>query len=84
MMKKWIAVAVALAMMAASTACFAEDIGTASDKAAIEVALNLDNMDQEWTYSAESDAWTLSVVTAVTKPGPMSPALTPMATARRT
>ena len=68
MMKKWIAVAVALAMMAASTACFAEDIGTASDKAAIEVALNLDNMDQEWTYSAESDAWTLSVVTAVTKP----------------
>ena len=43
MMKKWIAVAVALAMMAASTACFAEDIGTASEKAAIEVALHLDN-----------------------------------------
>ncbi|MBR3274855.1 MAG: hypothetical protein IKF98_13170 [Clostridia bacterium] len=68
MIKKWIAMAVALAMMAVSAVGFAEDTGAASDKAAIEAALNLKNMDQEWTYSAESDAWTLSVVTAVTKP----------------
>ena len=66
MMKKWIAMAITLAL-ALSGACFAED-GTASDKAAIEAALNLDNMDQEWSYSEGSDAWTLSVVTAVTRP----------------
>lgn len=67
-MKRIIAMAVALAMLAVSTACFAEGTDSASDKAAIEAALNLANMDQEWTYSAESDAWTLSVVTAVTRP----------------
>ena len=61
MIKKWIAMAVALAMMAVSAVGFAEDTGAASDKAAIEAALNLKNMDQEWTYSAESDAWPLSV-----------------------
>ena len=66
-MKKWIAIAVALAMAAAGAVGFAET-AAASDKAAIEAALNLDNMDQEWTYSAEADAWTLSVVTAVTRP----------------
>ena len=44
------------------------DEGTASEKEAIEYALNLQNMDQEWTYNSGSDAWTLSVVTAVTKP----------------
>ena len=66
-MKRIIAMAVALALLAVSTACFAEGTDS-SDKAAIEAALNLANMDQEWTYSAESDAWTLSVVTAVTKP----------------
>ena len=37
--------------------------------AAIEAALNLaNNPDQEWTYSAGSDAWTLSVVSAVVRP----------------
>ncbi|MCR4940826.1 MAG: hypothetical protein K5930_12090 [Treponemataceae bacterium] len=40
----------------------------ASDKLAIEEALNLANMDAEWTYNESADAWTLSVVTAVTKP----------------
>jgi len=35
---------------------------------AIENALNLSNMDAEWTYSDTSDAWTLSIVTAVTNP----------------
>ncbi len=60
------------------------------DKDAIESALNLaNNPDQEWTYSSGSDAWKLSVVTAVTKPvieneegvsvARMSPASTPAA-----
>ena len=35
---------------------------------AIEDALNLANMNAEWTYSENADAWTLSVVTAVTEP----------------
>ncbi len=39
-----------------------------SDKEAIESALNLANMDAEWTYSEDADAWTLSPVTAVTNP----------------
>ena len=34
----------------------------------IEEALNLANMDPEWTYSDSADAWTLSIVTAVTEP----------------
>ena len=39
------------------------------DKAEIESALNLsNNPDQEWAYDAASDAWTLSVVSAVTRP----------------
>ena len=70
-MKKLFAILTALALLAASFGCFAEaaDASKPSDKAAIEAALNLaNNPDQEWTYSAESDAWTLSVVTAVTKP----------------
>ena len=35
---------------------------------AIEEALDLSNMNAEWSYSEESDAWTLSAVTAVTTP----------------
>lgn len=35
---------------------------------AIEEALNLANMEAEWTYSDNADAWTLSIVTAVTNP----------------
>ena len=66
-MKRWIAMLLALALMGCG-AGIAEEAVAASDKAAIEAALDLDNMDQEWTYSEESDAWTLSVVTAVTKP----------------
>ncbi|MCR4891335.1 MAG: hypothetical protein K5989_04015 [Lachnospiraceae bacterium] len=53
----------------------AEDAGSAdkavnktTDMTAIEEALNLANMDAEWTYSDSDKAWTLSVVTAVTKP----------------
>lgn len=38
------------------------------DHSDIEQALDLRNMNSEWTYAENSDAWTLSVVTAVTKP----------------
>lgn len=33
-----------------------------------EEALNLSNMEAEWTYSDSEKAWTLSIVTAVTNP----------------
>ncbi len=36
------------------------------NKADIEAALNLANINPEWTYSEDSDAWTMAVVTAVT------------------
>ena len=36
------------------------------EKAAIEEALNLENINPEWTYNEESDAWTMAAVTAVT------------------
>jgi len=38
------------------------------DHSDIENALNLQNMGAEWTYSDTADAWTLSVITAVTNP----------------
>ncbi len=41
---------------------------TESDHSDIEDALNLVNMGQEWTYDEDSDAWVLSIVTAVTNP----------------
>ena len=42
---------------------------TSEEAAAIEEALNLaNNEDQEWTYSADADAWVLSIVCAVTNP----------------
>ena len=67
-MKRLFAILLSLILLAVSCACFAEE-STASDKEAIEAALNLaNNPDQEWTYNADSDAWTLSVVTAVTNP----------------
>ena len=67
-MKKTLAILLALALAAAGFAALAEGEATPG-KAEIEAALNLaNNPDQEWTYSADADAWTLSVVTAVTKP----------------
>ena len=67
-MKKLLAAMLALALLGLCCAGFAEE-PAALDKAAIEAALNLaNNPDQEWTYSADSDAWTLSVVTAVANP----------------
>ena len=51
------------------------DVGTTvssvdktDEMTAIENALNLANMNAEWTYSDSADAWTLSIVTAVTNP----------------
>lgn len=42
---------------------------TTYDKDYIEETLNLaNNADQEWTYSADADAWVLSVVSAVAYP----------------
>ncbi len=39
-----------------------------AEMTAIEDALNMAKMETEWTYDDSADAWTLSVVTAVTKP----------------
>ncbi len=38
-----------------------------AEKADIETALSLANIKPEWTYSESADAWTMAVVTAVTK-----------------
>lgn len=45
-----------------------ESADKTAEMTAIEDALNLSNMNAEWTYSESSDAWTLSIVTAVTNP----------------
>lgn len=67
-MKKLLSILVAMILLASSCACFAEG-SAASDKEAIEAALNLaNNPDQEWTYNSGADAWVLSVVIAVTNP----------------
>ena len=66
-MKKVLAFLLAVCMVIISAVSLADE-STVSEKEAIEYALNLQHMDQEWTYSSCSDAWTLSIVTAVTKP----------------
>ena len=66
-MKKTLAFILAVCMLIISAVSLADE-NTVSEKEAIEYALNLQNMDQEWTYNSGSDAWTLSIVTAVTKP----------------
>lgn len=80
--RKWLAVLLALAMVMAMCLAGCQKNETADNSAkevvtyekteaqkAIETALDLDNMDdQEWSYDSGSDAWTLSVVTAVTNP----------------
>ena len=67
-MKKTLAVLLALILLIPSAVSFADE-AEASDKEAIEYALNLkNNPDQVWTYSADSDSWTLSVVMAVSNP----------------
>lgn len=71
-MKRIITWLLTLALLAGLCACGsaeASDATTAEERAAIEAALNLkNNADQSWTYSAESDAWTLSIVSAVANP----------------
>ena len=67
-MKKHFAVLLILFTLFAPVCAMAGDTG-ASDKEAIEFGLNLaNNPDQEWSYNASSDAWTLSVVSAVMYP----------------
>ena len=60
-MKKAVAVWLSVSLVAALSIS-----GAAAEKAGIEEALNLANIDPEWTYSEEADAWTMAVVTAVT------------------
>ena len=66
-MKKALALLPAICLLIVSAVSLADE-STVSEKEAIEYALNLQHMDQEWTYNSGSDAWTLSIVTAVTKP----------------
>ena len=67
-MKRFISICLALALLWACCAGFAE-ASAASDRQAIEAALDLaNNPDQAWTYDSGADAWTLSVVSAVANP----------------
>lgn len=64
-----IAVVLALALMVSLCACSKIENNESSDKEYIEETLNLaNNENQEWTYSANADAWVLSVVSAVAYP----------------
>ena len=68
-MKKLLTMLLTAAMLCLMCPAFAETDADIAGKQAIEEALNLkNNPDQEWTYSEGADAWTLSVVTAVTRP----------------
>lgn len=51
-----------------SSGTVVSSVDKTDEMTAIEEALNLSNMNAEWTYSEGSDAWTLSIVTAVTNP----------------
>lgn len=42
------------------------DSSAAAEQSEIESSLDLSNMSAEWTYSEDSDSWTMSPVTAVT------------------
>ncbi|MCD8020500.1 MAG: hypothetical protein LUF92_13245, partial [Clostridiales bacterium] len=51
------------------TASSSSAVADSDTKEYIETTLNLaNNEDQEWTYSADADAWTLSIVSAVAYP----------------
>lgn len=64
-----IAVVLTLALMASLCACSKTENNESSDKEYIEKTLNLANNEgQEWTYSANADAWVLSIVSAVAYP----------------
>nr|MCR4655871.1 hypothetical protein [Lachnospiraceae bacterium] len=51
-----------------SSGTVVSSVDKTDEMTAIEEALNLANMNAEWTYSDSADAWTLSIVTAVTNP----------------
>ena len=69
MWKKCAGVLLSLSLLGQPLSCLAGEAVPTSEKEAIEAALNLkNNPDQEWTYGADSDAWTLTPVIAVTKP----------------
>lgn len=76
-MKKAISLLLAVCMAMILAACGAKSGETAGteksemseEQAGIEEALDLsNNADQEWTFDSGSDAWTLSIVSAVTNP----------------
>ncbi|HOP11281.1 MAG TPA: hypothetical protein PK629_07305 [Oscillospiraceae bacterium] len=76
-MKKILSIFVSALILFALNACSvngkeassASDVANPEDKEYIENTLNLaNNADQEWTYYADSDAWVLSVVSAVAYP----------------
>ena len=70
--KKMVAALLTLSMSAGLWACSADTEETnesGQNREYIEETLNLaNNEDQEWTYSANEDAWVLSVVSAVAYP----------------
>ena len=76
-LKKTISLVLACVLVCGVSACSSgsgsgdsesKGTGNASGKSDIEEALNLANMEAEWTYDGNSDAWILTVVTAVTNP----------------
>ncbi|MBQ8082383.1 MAG: hypothetical protein IJ240_10865 [Clostridia bacterium] len=68
-MRKTIALCLALMLLFTTALCVGEGADDTSERERIEYALNLkNNPDQEWTYNASTDSWTLSIVTAVLYP----------------
>lgn len=60
--------ALTIALMIVLGGCAGSGSTNNAEKEEIEAALNLSNINAEWTYSEDSDAWTMSSVTAVTNP----------------
>ncbi len=66
---RFTAVVLAMALMAPLCVCAETEDSGVSDREYIEKTLNLaNNEEQEWTYSADTDAWVLSPVSAVAYP----------------
>ncbi len=72
-MKKFITLLCVLAMLTSLAGCSSstssDETATTSDKEYIEYALNLaNNTEYTWSYNASSDAWVMSIVSAVAYP----------------
>lgn len=76
-LNKVLAMLLCVALLFSVTACSESEsdqseiarVADEEEKAYIEDTLNLaNNEDQEWTYSADADAWVLSIVSAVAYP----------------